>query len=121
MSLKTGPQVARAIGIPYTTLQYWVARGLLHPANSRHGTGNHAIWRRRDVRRALLVKQLMRWGLDSSAVRNVLETLGEPEGDDCYVVVNEKGHILQYADIEAARDFVGTASLIRLRLLEADA
>jgi len=119
--MNTGPQVARAVGVPYTTLQYWVAKGLLHPANSGHGTGNHAIWRRGDVRRALLVKQLLRWGLGYSAVAMALEMLGEPESGDCYAVVNEKGRVMRYADIETARDLVGTASLIHLRLSGADA
>jgi len=113
--MNTGPQVARAIGVPYTTLRHWVTKGLLHPANSGRGTGNHAIWHQGDMRRALLVKQLIRWGLGYSAVAIALETLGEPENGDCYIVINEQGHVLRYADLETARDLVGTANLIRLR------
>lgn len=65
----TTSEAAKAIGVPEHELYYWEKLNLLVPIRINSG---HRRYRKSDIRRGLLIKDLRKSGYSAKGIRNIL-------------------------------------------------
>lgn len=100
----TSYQAARAAGISYRQLDYWVRIGLVRPARGARGSGSQRRFAHRDVLLLAAVAELMRLGGGSEAAGRLAAYL-----DGLDVVAWPSSLLVTSSTIEAG-EMVGTTS-----------
>lgn len=100
-----GPEVAQAVGVPFSTLIYWVNTGLIKPSvQYQKGRGGTNLWSFADIVAVRVVAAMRGAGLSLQAIRKAVTSIRElqfsdrplhetylvSDGQDAYIVEGQQ-------------------------------